>query len=132
MKFLTMPSLHRQGMTDDRESGDLRSRATPDGVPGAPPPRLHWPHLILWLPACVLIGAGFSWAAFAAQSLFSPFVLFPLFAGLALGACPLAFAALIRAYQQGVIMPGIRLEFATESVFVLCGMVSLAGALLAG
>jgi 4-hydroxy-3-methylbut-2-enyl diphosphate reductase len=52
--------------------------------------------------------------------------------GLALGGCPLAFAALIRAYQKGVIMPGIRLEFATESVFALCGVVSLVGVFVAG
>ncbi len=52
--------------------------------------------------------------------------------GLALGVCPLAFAAMIRAYQKGVIMAGIRLEFATESVFALCGVVSLVCVFVAG
>ena len=46
-------------------------------------------------------------------------------AGMALAVGPLAFAGLIRAYRYGAIMPGIRLEFATESVFILCGIFSL-------
>lgn len=52
--------------------------------------------------------------------------------GLALAVCPLGLAGLIRAYQSGAIMPGIRMEFATESVFILCGIFTLVGILMGG
>jgi 4-hydroxy-3-methylbut-2-enyl diphosphate reductase len=47
---------------------------------------------------------------------------------LALG--PLAILALLSAYEQGNMLPGMRLEFMVESQFVLVGILVLAGSLL--
>ncbi|MFH1980467.1 MAG: 4-hydroxy-3-methylbut-2-enyl diphosphate reductase [Pseudomonadota bacterium] len=79
----------------------------------------------LWM-LYVLLAAGMATLLTAAGNGLLP----PVAAALAV--CPLSFTGLMRAYQRGAIMAGIRLEFATESVFILCGIISLTGALMAG
>jgi len=79
----------------------------------------------LWMLYILLAAAMATLLAAAGEGILPP-------VAVALAVCPLAFAGLMRAYQQGAIMAGIRLEFATESVFILCGIISLTGALVAG
>ncbi len=51
--------------------------------------------------------------------------------GLLLSLCPLLFLPVAIAHQQGRIMPGIRLEFIAESLFVLTGLLTLVLSLIA-
>jgi 4-hydroxy-3-methylbut-2-enyl diphosphate reductase len=44
--------------------------------------------------------------------------------GYALATCPLFLFAVIRAYEQGYLLPGIRLEFLVETLFVLAGVLA--------
>jgi hypothetical protein len=48
-----------------------------------------------------------------------------------LALCPLLFLPVAIAHQQGRIMPGIRLEFIAESLFVLTGFLAFAISLVA-
>ena len=50
--------------------------------------------------------------------------------GFLLALCPLAIFALLSAYEQGNMLPGMRLEFMVESQFVLVGILVLAGSLV--
>ena len=47
--------------------------------------------------------------------------------GIALAICPVFVFIVLAAHQEGYILPGIRLEFLVETVFVLAGMVALLG-----
>jgi (E)-4-hydroxy-3-methyl-but-2-enyl pyrophosphate reductase len=49
-----------------------------------------------------------------------------------LAACPAAMFAILLAWERGLILPGIRLEFLVESHLVLAGLIALAWGLLAG
>lgn len=50
--------------------------------------------------------------------------------GVALAACPACMLAIILAYERGVILPGLRLEFLVESHLLLGGILALAWAWL--
>jgi (E)-4-hydroxy-3-methyl-but-2-enyl pyrophosphate reductase len=52
--------------------------------------------------------------------------------GWILPVCPLLLGGLIAAHERGRILPGIRLEFAVESHFVLAGLLSFLWSLLPG
>jgi 4-hydroxybenzoate polyprenyltransferase len=52
--------------------------------------------------------------------------------GFILTLCPAVMFAILLAYQKGLILAGIRLEFLVESHLVLAGMLALAWGLLAG
>jgi 4-hydroxy-3-methylbut-2-enyl diphosphate reductase len=45
--------------------------------------------------------------------------------GLLLLICPVFIAAVLRVYERGLIIPGVRLEFLLESNFPLAGLVTL-------
>jgi 4-hydroxy-3-methylbut-2-enyl diphosphate reductase len=45
--------------------------------------------------------------------------------GFVLALCPMAMAAILRAWEKGIILPGIRLEFLVESHLVLAGVLAL-------
>jgi 4-hydroxy-3-methylbut-2-enyl diphosphate reductase len=45
--------------------------------------------------------------------------------GYALAVCPVFLFAVIHAYEEGYLLPGIRLEFLVETVFVLAGVLAL-------
>ena len=49
--------------------------------------------------------------------------------GFLLAVCPAAMFAIIIAYEKGVILPGLRLEFLVESHLVLGGILALAWSL---
>jgi 4-hydroxybenzoate polyprenyltransferase len=49
--------------------------------------------------------------------------------GLVLAVCPAAMFAIIAAYEKGMILPGLRLEFLVESHLVLGGILALAWSL---
>jgi 4-hydroxy-3-methylbut-2-enyl diphosphate reductase len=50
--------------------------------------------------------------------------------GYLLALCPLLLLAVTRAHQKGYLLPGIRLEFGVESLFVLTGLIAGVWALL--
>jgi 4-hydroxybenzoate polyprenyltransferase len=52
--------------------------------------------------------------------------------GFLLSVCPAAMFAIIIAYEKGVILPGLRLEFLVESHLVLGGILALAWSLGSG
>ena len=45
---------------------------------------------------------------------------------------PLLMVAILRAYESGAILPGVKLEFLVESHVVLVGLLALAWGFLAG
>jgi 4-hydroxy-3-methylbut-2-enyl diphosphate reductase len=49
--------------------------------------------------------------------------------GYLLAVCPLSLLMVTRAHQKGYMLPGIRLEFGVESLFVLTGVIAVAWAL---
>ena len=75
------------------------------------------------LRTMLIIGA----ATLAAASVFA---IVPWF-GYLLSVCPLIFLPVAIAHEQGKIMPGIRLEFIAESLFVATGLLTFALALIA-
>jgi (E)-4-hydroxy-3-methyl-but-2-enyl pyrophosphate reductase len=52
--------------------------------------------------------------------------------GFLLTLCPAAMSAILFAWEKGVMLPGIRLEFLVESHLVLAGVIALGWRLLAG
>jgi 4-hydroxy-3-methylbut-2-enyl diphosphate reductase len=46
------------------------------------------------------------------------------FLGLVLIGCPIFFLLLISAYERGVLLPSIKLEFLVETNFILAGAVA--------
>jgi (E)-4-hydroxy-3-methyl-but-2-enyl pyrophosphate reductase len=52
--------------------------------------------------------------------------------GYLLALCPLFLLAVTRAHQKGYLLPGIRLEFGVESLFVLTGLIAGGWVLFAG
>jgi 4-hydroxy-3-methylbut-2-enyl diphosphate reductase len=48
--------------------------------------------------------------------------------GYALCACPLFITGVLLAYERGVMIPGIRLEFLLETNFIIAGIITLAWA----
>jgi (E)-4-hydroxy-3-methyl-but-2-enyl pyrophosphate reductase len=52
--------------------------------------------------------------------------------GAILALSPLAMITILRAYEKGIMLPGVRLEFLVESHVVLVGLLALARGLMAG
>lgn len=66
----------------------------------------------------ILVGCMILPAAVAAVSLVSKL-------GFLLTLCPAAMLVLVRAYEKGRMLPGMRLEFLVESLFLLSGLIAL-------
>ncbi len=65
--------------------------------------------LLCWLAACIAIGAALAWVSLHVQTYFAPVFLFPILAGVAVGAACAAAMKLLEFYYRPALLTGAAL-----------------------
>jgi hypothetical protein len=82
------------------ESEEIRAAQAPPGA------RFRCPHVVLWLPLCLVHGSAVAWLAFGLQKHFAPLVLFPALVGATLGVTLVGLMRLVQVAGRTTVLVG--------------------------
>ncbi|NUQ66653.1 MAG: hypothetical protein HUU20_29675 [Pirellulales bacterium] len=76
-------------------------------MPPPAAPALQWTRLVVWLPACAVLGGVVAWGAVIGADYFAPIILFPLLVGVALGALTVGMIRVGQVGNRPTIIAGL-------------------------